>query len=129
MSQIDLLTGKETRPELRPRQRFVLELLREHPDGLHADEIGAEIHAGRGRHHTDVRCPYCTTEAHGVLRSKALAPLVVCRRKSRLWQLRKPDTTSDAQNAPTVADPCVAPDDWDGWIRSLPTCSNTTETP
>lgn len=97
--QLALLGGPRTisrdgRPLTR-RQELVLDLLREHPDGRDAAEIGAWLHAHRARrpHGVDDRCLYCASDAVGVLRSAGLRPLLI-RRRTGMWQLREPDATA-----------------------------------
>lgn len=46
---------------LSPRQKIALAVLREHPDGLTAYDLGREVHDRYGTHMEDGRdCPYCS---------------------------------------------------------------------
>jgi hypothetical protein len=93
--QRDLLGGVHTltptgRP-LRPRQQAVVDLVAGTPGGVTADEAGAMLHslkAGRWAHGADERCVFCGRDGTAVLRSKAVAPLVVRRRVSGRYELR-----------------------------------------
>ena len=76
MSQIDLLTGQETRPDLTPKQRRAHDYLAQHPEGVYADELGALYH----RHGPDARCDFCGRKGLSLLRSQGLGPLVTYRR-------------------------------------------------
>lgn len=68
MEQLDLLGGAKPLTRPAPRQDAVLALLRAHPEGCTADEIGAAIHATSGRHPADSVCQYCGVDARPVLR-------------------------------------------------------------
>lgn len=52
-----------------PRQDAVLALLRTHPEGCSADEVGAAIHASAGKHPADSVCKFCGVDARPVLLS------------------------------------------------------------
>jgi len=75
-------------PKLTDRQRFAYESIQASDTGLYADEVGAILHERQGRHHQDQRCEWCARTGLDVLRSKAVAPLVI-RRRSGLWQPRQ----------------------------------------
>lgn len=77
-------------PKLTARQQFVHDLIEAaEPNGMTADEIGAVLHELRDRHPRDQRCDYCTLDANGVLRSKALKPRIVFRRAAGRWRIRR----------------------------------------
>jgi len=65
--QLDLL-GERDALGLSPRQRFALDLLAAHRDGLDADEVGAAWHAERGKHGADTRCAWCARDGASILR-------------------------------------------------------------
>lgn len=70
MSQIDIF-GQSKRPgRVAPRQETVLQLLAEHPeDGCSLDEIGAAIHAARGKHTVDEVCKWCGPDGRDIMRA------------------------------------------------------------
>lgn len=74
-----------TRPA--PRQDAVLALLRAHPEGCTADEIGAAIHATSGRHPADSVCKWCGPDSRDVVRALERKKLVT-RTGSGLFTLR-----------------------------------------
>lgn len=57
--QLDILGGAKPLTRPAPRQDAVLALLRAHPEGCSADEIGAAIHGASGRHPADSVCKWC----------------------------------------------------------------------
>lgn len=59
-----------------PRQDAVIALLRQHPEGCSADEIGAAIHASAGKHSGDSVCQWCGVDAKSVLRALEKKQLV-----------------------------------------------------
>lgn len=73
------------------KQGRVLDLVKYAPGGLTAEQVGAQLHADRGRHSADRRCDWCSSEATGVLRSKGLRGLVIRRRTGR-WEARDGST-------------------------------------
>lgn len=77
-------TGKP----LTDKQQRGYDLVRETAGGITADELGAQLHADRGKHHPDSRCQWCTEEGMGVLGSKAVGPLVIRRRGSGRFEPR-----------------------------------------
>ena len=77
-------------PQLTERQRAAYDLVRSTVGGVTADEVGARLHALKGRHPDDVRCQWCAREGLSVLRSVAVAPLVVRRRVSGRYEPRNP---------------------------------------
>lgn len=86
---------------LTPRQAAALELVRQAGhDGIPAGEIGAHWHAHQGKHPAGRRCQYCQDEGSGVLRSKALAPLVKRRRKDGMYVLRHAEPPSAQRGGP-----------------------------
>lgn len=90
MTQLDLLTGKPAAPTLKPlteRQQQVLELVETAGrDGVEPALVGAVLHELRGRHTSDMRCPFCSDDGKQALR--ALQKLKrVTRRKSGWWTL------------------------------------------
>lgn len=55
---------------LTARQSFALRYLERHrQDGVKADELGAALHARRGRHPEGERCRFCSNEGQDVLRA------------------------------------------------------------
>lgn len=70
---------------LTDRQTFVLDLLRATPGGLEDVEVGARLHARRGRHASVDICQWCAEEGKGVLEALRRRGLVV-RRRSGSWQ-------------------------------------------
>lgn len=63
---------------LTDRQRLAWDHICSVPGGVTADEIGAYLHAHSKRPHSvDERCNWCAQTGLDVIRSKALAPLVV----------------------------------------------------
>lgn len=103
--QLDVFGGENiaaTAPkqrELGKRQQFALQLIRDN-DGLTSDEVGARIHAWRGKHHPDSRCDFCGQEGKSVLRSLRARGLVV-RRQSGEWTVPgKRPSAPPAANSP-----------------------------
>jgi hypothetical protein len=99
LQQPDLF-GNEPR-ELSDRQQAAYDLVCNTPGGVTADEVGANWHAIKGKHHPDVRCQFCADDGASVLRTKALAGKVV-RRRGGQWE------PSPADSA-TVTDPVRKP--------------------
>lgn len=69
MEQLDLMGGTKPIGRTAPRQDAALELLRAHPEGCTADEIGAAIHASSGKHAADEVCRWCGPDSRDVLRA------------------------------------------------------------
>lgn len=67
---------------LTPRQEAAWDLVRSTPGGVTAEQVGANQHERRGKHPADERCEWCASEGLGILRSVALRPLVIRRRRS-----------------------------------------------
>jgi hypothetical protein len=88
-AQLDVFGNAPDPDGLTPIQRAAYTIVRESPGGATADEIGAQRHADRGLHPADERCRFCGETGDGILRSKALAPLVI-RRRGGMWQPRDP---------------------------------------
>lgn len=97
MEQLDLMGGTKPLGRTAPRQDAVLELLREHPEGCTADEIGAAIHASSGKHRADEICRFCGVDAKPVLRALERKRLVT-RTGSGLFALRIIDETRVSGN-------------------------------
>lgn len=95
-----LSTGKP----LTARQQSAWDIVRLTAGGSTADEVGAAWHHARGKHNPDERCKFCAEEGASVLRSKALAPLVVRRRGGR-WEPRDPADRVRGESAQTGAIP------------------------
>jgi hypothetical protein len=74
---------------LTARQRTAYEYLAAH-NGVPVDELGAALHAARGKHGPADRCSWCGPEGLSVVRSKALRDLITYRRDpaGRLYLLR-----------------------------------------
>jgi hypothetical protein len=84
----------EKPPRLTAKQAFALELVTAAgPDGVTAEEVGAAWHAHKGKHPADRYCDWCFDAGRSVLRSKAVAPLVIRRRISGRYQPRHPSTS------------------------------------
>lgn len=92
MEQLDLLGGAKPLARPAPRQDAVLALLRAHPEGCTADEIGAAIHATAGKHPADSVCKWCGPDSRDVLRALERKKLVT-RTGSGLFTLRNVDGT------------------------------------
>lgn len=75
-------------PRLTDRQRFALERMLRHREGLTTDELGALLHERKGVHADWQRCQWCSKDGLGVLRALRKKELVV-RRRSGQWQLTK----------------------------------------
>lgn len=68
-------------PDLTPRQQHALELVQAAgANGMHADELGALLHAEYRKHGADERCTWCGSTGNSIL--KAL-------RKKRLVRYRR----------------------------------------
>lgn len=112
-SQLPLLAVP---PKLRPRQQQAHDYLAARSGGCDAEELGAYLHALKGRHADGVRCKFCRSEGSSVLRSKGLRPLVTYRNADggRVYRLR---ATVAAPARPSVAviatsDPNPATNPW-----------------
>lgn len=97
MEQLDLMGGAKPLGRTAPRQDAVLELLKAHPDGCSADEIGAAIHASAGKHGSDEVCRWCGPDSRDVLRALERKHLVT-RTGSGLFTLRIIDETRGPGN-------------------------------
>lgn len=86
--QTSLFEEEPAGPKLTDRQRFALEQLRRHRDGLTQDELGALLHVRKGRHDDWQRCNWCSQDGLGVLKALRKKELVA-RRRSGQWQLTK----------------------------------------
>jgi hypothetical protein len=83
-------------PVLTARQESAWTYLKSRAGGCTTVELGAYLHALRGKHPDSQPCLYCGSEALSVLRSKALRPLVIHRRTRGVWEPRaKADRTVD----------------------------------
>lgn len=69
MEQLTLDGGAKPIGRTAPRQDAALELLKQHPEGCSADEIGAAIHASSGKHAADEICRWCGPDSRDVLRA------------------------------------------------------------
>lgn len=87
IEQTDIFGGAKPLARTAPRQDAVLELLKAHPDGCSADEIGAAIHAASGKHAADEICRFCGPDSRDVLRALERKHLVT-RTGSGLFTLR-----------------------------------------
>lgn len=76
MEQLDILGGAKPVGRTAPRQDAALELLKRHPEGCSADEIGAAIHASSGKHPADEICRFCGPDSRDVLRALERKQLV-----------------------------------------------------
>lgn len=87
--------------KLTPKQHLVYHLLRANPDGITDTQAGVELHTNRGCLWCRPArpCRYATDDGKAVLRSQALAPLVI-RRRTGLWQLRQPVPVRDTTPIP-----------------------------
>jgi hypothetical protein len=87
VSQLPLVDVPAT-PVLTARQESAWTYLRSRAGGCTTVELGAYLHALKGKHPDREPCLYCGSEALSVLRSKALRPLVIHRRKLGVWEPR-----------------------------------------
>lgn len=71
--------------DLTERQRFALNLVRRTAGGVTDEEIGAHLHARRGRHISTDVCRWCSDEGRGVLEALRKRGLVT-RRRTGVWQ-------------------------------------------
>lgn len=92
-SQLNLLGKPDPTVDvqLTIRQRFVFDHVCNTAGGLTADEVGALLHARRGKHSVDLRCRFCASDGSDVLRSKALKPLLRRVRATGVWLPRDPE--------------------------------------
>lgn len=95
-------------PKLTVDQQLVWDSLQAHADGLSADEVGAIVHASHGKHVAVDRCEWCGQRGLQLLRSKALAPLVIRRKKTGLYEPRNPDPRRAGSPPPGSIDPATA---------------------
>jgi hypothetical protein len=84
---------------LKPRQALAYEWVCNSDGGTTATDLGAYLHWAKGKHAIADTCRFCNSEGSSVLRSKALRPLVVYRRKRQRWEPR----LRDPQPAPELA--------------------------
>lgn len=88
--QPTLFTPPAATGKLTDRQLAAYEFVRDHPDGVSVDELGAFLHHRRGRHGPDMRCRWCSSEGQSVLlslRSEKRGRLVKRRRADGMWTL------------------------------------------
>lgn len=76
MEQTDIFGGAKPLGRTAPRQDAVIALLRAHPEGCTADEIGAAIHHSAGKHSGDEVCQFCAVDAKPVVRALERKQLV-----------------------------------------------------
>lgn len=89
---------------LTDRQAYVLELVRTTPGGIEDVDVGARLHARRGKHASVDTCPWCADEGKGVLEALRRRGLVI-RRRTGAWQ-----ATTGGTPAPIDGhDPSTAP--------------------
>jgi len=69
VSQIDIFGEAKPLVRVGRSQEAVLKLLADTPDGCSADEIGAAIHAARGKHAIDEICRWCGPDSRDVVRA------------------------------------------------------------
>lgn len=80
------LTLFETPPvvKLTERQELALAIVeRAHEDGVHTEEVGAELCARRGKHSADDLCQWCGSNGKAVLEELQAKGLVQYRRANR----------------------------------------------
>lgn len=99
-------TGANGRP-LTSRQQLAWDYVTSIVGGCTVDEVGAWLHAHRGRrpHSVDVRCEFCATAGRDVLESAALKPLLIRRRCSRKYEPREPADRAKSETVQTVSLP------------------------
>jgi hypothetical protein len=59
-------------------------------DGMHADQLGNEIHARRGLHAADIHCPYCRNEGRQAARSLERHGFATFDRRNAAWRPARP---------------------------------------
>lgn len=100
-----LVNGKQ----LTDRQQLAWDHVRSH-HGVTDDEVGAILHAHRGRHHSDERCTWCAKEGLGALRSQPLRVLAT-RKRGGAWVPRDPaDSIATGEPPATAASVAIAGD-------------------
>ena len=83
--QATLFTPPPADGNLTPKQRYVLDLVRTTPGGIEDVDVGARLHARRGRHASVDTCPWCAEEGKGVLEALRRRGLLI-RRRTGAWQ-------------------------------------------
>jgi hypothetical protein len=100
VEQLNLL-GDQAQPadeQLGSMQREVIRFVRQHGT-VSRDEVGAVIHAHRGRHTVDQTCQWCAVDAAPLLRALARRGLIE-RRRDGLVQLPDPKPQSGPGDLP-----------------------------
>jgi hypothetical protein len=98
-------------PSLTPRQQRALEVVQAAGvDGIHADELGAALHAEYRKHALEARCMWCGATGQSILKALKAKGLVRYRRGNReragFW------IHVDAPQAAVVASPgMLGPDE------------------
>jgi hypothetical protein len=100
VSQLPLVDVPAT-PVLTGRQESAWTYLKTRAGGCTTVELGAYLHALKGRHPDGEPCLYCASEALSVLRSRALKPLVIHRRTRGVWEPRDRADRTDGRGAQT----------------------------
>jgi hypothetical protein len=85
--------------ELGVTQRAVMRVLRRLGE-LSRDEVGAIVHAGRGKHSVDDRCMWCGVDADGVIESLEHRSLVT--RESGVVRLAQPAPAEPVQSTDDI---------------------------
>ena len=114
--QLALIAQPPAPPKLTPRQQRALELVTQAgADGIHADELGAALHAEYRKHTVEARCMWCGQTGQSILKALKAKGLVRYRRgnaqRAGYWQ------AVDAQEA-TPAASTSQDDGWDALLRS-----------
>lgn len=76
-------------PRLGDRQAFALEEIRRTPGGIFEADLGALLHARAKKHGPGERCEFCQTDGLHMLQRLRAKKLVVRRRRSGIWQLKR----------------------------------------
>lgn len=109
MTQLSLVEIP-TVPTLTPRQARALEIVQQHPAGIHADELGAILHEEHHRHSRDQRCQFDGANGNSILKALRKKGLVRYRRGRDFTAGHWEATTPAAQPEPEPAG------EWDGTL-------------
>lgn len=97
MTQQAPLFDASATPALTERQAHALDAVTTERDGISTIDIGATMHARRGKHAADVHCDWCEPEGRSVLVELRRKRLVIQRRKlGGLWFATAAHTPPDA---------------------------------
>lgn len=91
IEQPPLFTASDTilpLQRLTDRQARIYAWIVSTPGGVTSDELGAHMHADRGRHGEDDRCQWCAPDGASALQEKALRQRLIRRKVSGRWEPR-----------------------------------------